>query len=113
MTMEEIRERYPNPIRAEDEPDDPLIYCVGGACILAAGISWTIEDCIFPDRFELMEALCQLNPALSKRQATCYADNIIIENDMGRFANAWEAVAQALKDSGEPAAPPVIAGGQL
>lgn len=106
MTMDEIRERYPHPIRAADPLDDPLVYCVGGACILAAGLPWFSPHCVFPDSSELRDALCQINPVLSAREATRYAEYIISENDAGRFAGAWECVALALKDGGESAAPP-------
>ena len=96
-TMQEIQTQYPTPVTDGQaaELERGTCYCVGGAAMLAHGI----PTCGFPEEQELAEALVEINPALPRQPidvAYSYASAIIYENDYGRFATAWEALAEAL-----------------
>lgn len=95
ITMLDIRARYPHP-QTSAAPRRSGVYCVGSACLLAAGLPWT--DVLFPGEDDVARALCQLNPALASGGALGYAIHIIQNNDHGRFAAAWEYVAFALEE---------------
>lgn len=103
LTMQEIRERWPNPRIADPKnlsQYNPGDYCVGGACVLACGMPWD-GAIVFPPYADIADALTHLNSKLSRNAATRYAQEIVRENDAGRFTNAWAVVELALKDRGE------------
>lgn len=86
-TMEQIREKYPNPVRAAQGHKDGL-YCVGGAICHTV---YEIEGNAFPDEETLGDALALLNPYLVSRpeEASEFAIEIIEHNDRGDFEAAW------------------------
>jgi len=100
VAVEEIRKRYPNPVKAGGSVD-PLSYCTGGAVCLFADL-----PVHFPLIHRLAEALRKLNPELSSyvvknehgwSKAASYALSIITANDAGDFERAWQLVGEALE----------------
>lgn len=97
MRIDEIREKYPSPIRACQYNGLPECYCVGGALCLAAGM-----DQPFPDSSEILQAAKVYNKSLSvccsEEYATAkiMAERIVAQNDIGSFEKAWECLEELL-----------------
>lgn len=91
--VEQIKEKYPNPIKAEDADNEPCNYCVGGAFCKFAGYT----HMNFPDSDDLTEALCKWNENLEFDDlGESFAEDIIYYNDNGNFEKAWETLGVAL-----------------
>lgn len=102
ITVNMIREKYPNPKSLESEEDlYSGRYCVGGACVKVAveeGLMCGLLDStqFFPGVDELADALCAMNPSLPEDVGGYYATVIIDHNDSKEFEHAWYVVKAAL-----------------
>jgi|SRR5579859_1019349 len=98
MKVEEIRAKYPNPMRAGRATYSVAQekYCVGGAlgrCLFEEG------KCLpFPGYVELACYLRTANPMLEANLSWQAAMGIIAANDDGDFESAWSIMAQAIKE---------------
>jgi hypothetical protein len=82
ITVEEIRERYPNPRK---NPTSSNGYCVGYAL------------CRYLKRpLSIFEALMWANPGLSERKAKEFHRHIVETNDAGDFDAAWAWLGKGL-----------------
>jgi hypothetical protein len=90
--VDEIRRKYPNPVRSGGQPDDT--YCVGGAfCLSREGrVAWNN----FPISPYLAQELRLENPTLSDYDALEIANSIIDANDNERFEEAWAWLEKGL-----------------
>ena len=96
ITMQQIREQYPNPIEAHNALEDTE-YCIGGAVCLSKGKSEP-----FPTPVRLAQELIDIvfvkthkasntgQVATNAFNALCAARGIIEANDNGEFNRAWE-----------------------
>jgi dienelactone hydrolase len=87
ITMQAIREKYPNP---EPAVEGATGYCVGGALVLFMGLEDPENDTWFPGVKAIAEALQKANPALDYRSAERLAWDIIADNDHGYMDLAWD-----------------------
>lgn len=97
LTVDDIRTRYPDPCTSQSSRADGT-YCVGGACLLVAALPWR-DNSVFPQGWQVAQALRQLNPLMGDALALDYARRIIHENDAGHFDAAWQLVSLALKET--------------
>lgn len=91
ITVEQIKQQYPYPVRFADSELTDRAYCIGGAICHVTGTHVN-----FPRINQLAIALIDLNPHLDWYDAPGYASLIITENDAGMFESAWETVNVAL-----------------
>lgn len=98
ITMEKVRERYPNPITAAASRGvslDLQCYCVGGA--LVNYVVGELKRHSFGDAIDIAHALRAANSHLSSKQAYDRARRIILANDDRRFELAWKRLDAALR----------------
>lgn len=98
VTVEEIRAKYPNPVKAIAGNLRDGYYCVGGAlCKFLYGDSGEA----FPIS-QLNRALVAANPALARNihcvytKAEDFGASIIGQNDSENFEAAWKFLDEAL-----------------
>jgi len=91
--LEQIKARYPNPIKIDSEGDVPDCYCIGGAVCMFAG-TYSVSG--FPPTEKVAYALTTLNPNLSHTQAKEFSELITGHNDAGDFDWSWQMVGLAL-----------------
>ena len=110
LTVAEIRQLYPSPIRDSGMTTTAGAYCVGMACLLAYD-RWDDAD-VFPGEYEIASVLADINPALDRpgpeyvgdehdlslenTLAYAFAWEITTDNDAGNFEGAWETLGRAL-----------------
>lgn len=96
MTIDDIRQTYPNPIagRQAQYPYSRKEYCCGGAYCMYVGI--TDPEMMFPMQRELAAVLKEQNETLDWEGAHEFARSIIDYNDASLFEEAWQLLAQAL-----------------
>lgn len=89
MLIDILKQRYPNPVTAEENSGG---YCVGGAL----GFEFGHTD-PFP-RPEILAAILEdANPKLMQNDlAIDYAYDIIESNDAELFEDAWEKLEEAI-----------------
>lgn len=92
MTVDEIRQKFPNPVAAV-ETHTPATYCVLGAALLARdpNASSTITDIRFPKPWFA---------AIALGISYANAEYIAGLNDAGKFDEAWEWLSLALTGQG-------------
>jgi hypothetical protein len=113
MTMDDIRTRFPQPVpcyphlSSSAPSPSALSYCVGGAVVLAAGLSPSGRRGAFPAVYEVAQALAVLNGALAgnRLRRLKLANRIVWHNDAGEMDRAWTVVAEALAFTGQEDAP--------
>lgn len=89
--IDEIKAQYPDPHMSSTPFTLDDDYCVGGAVCRYAGSFW-----YFPPNSALARVLTKLNPTLPYELAYQYAKLITENNDLGRFAEAWNIADSAL-----------------
>ena len=92
MTIEDIKQKFPNPVTSALADSGVGAYCVGGA------ICRSVDDigCPFPAEMELSNVLRGLNPNLSIADSVNFAEDIIFYNDNSNFSAAWRKAEEAL-----------------
>lgn len=94
ITVEEIREQYPDPINSTVYFSGITKgYCVGGALCLALGY----RNQKFPFWPYLGRKLQEANPRISLLRSWWYALRIIHHNEKERFEKAWTLLDTALR----------------
>ena len=103
LVMEDIREKYPNPVKCSSDAGVGN-YCVGGALIkMACDVGYGLEIAPLPSRIGfpfsgiLAHALRVVNPALSIVESYEAADKITWANDAEDFESAWGYLRVALE----------------
>lgn len=108
ITMEQIRNAYPSPKRAQDNLQGVYEYCVGGAACQMIHMALASIDLGrqspsgFPEADVLAEFLEAANPLLNLATAgvsgvhMSLATEITHANDRGDFAEAWRLLDVAL-----------------
>lgn len=99
ITAEEIRRKYPNPVKANLRTCNPEgQYCVGGAIVRCVPWVFVTASKNFPVDRDLAEVLGIANPDLcADGLSRSYAERITCENDLGNFDHAWAAADEALQ----------------
>jgi hypothetical protein len=115
ITVDDIRQAYPNPEQLSSAAVSGAGYCVGGALCLylerqgvltyrpdvlagddPAAKDERDRDLRFPQDRLLAAALQRANPRLSEASALVGAGRITSANDRGQFDLAWERLREAL-----------------
>jgi len=91
MTIQEIREKYPDPIEARKGSLSKGQYCVGGAYLLANNI-----DNDFPSKFSFVEELEKLE-GIKQDKSIELVEEMMKFNDRGEFEEAWELLERVVK----------------
>ena len=97
ITMESLREKYPNPVAHPEKYPGGTVYCIGWALcreVKQAAIFGEID----PEGGDLSVAgaLRMVNPKLSQNDALDFTEAIIDLNDEEKFDRAWGILEKAL-----------------
>ena len=100
ITVENIRQAFPEPISYKDAQLHAPYYCVGGAFAMYVKDK-TPDNLSEGERFPMNEQLLQLaiviNPTIEPTLALALIDEMTEHNDKGEFELAWLCLDQLLR----------------
>lgn len=98
LTIDEIKIKFPNPVRGGIGEYDENAYCVGGAFINSA---WPSKYFRFPmagtlaTRIKMYREFIEL-PEIPWEDLRLGVDEVIRQNDLGRFDTAWHLLGDLI-----------------